>query len=134
MHTLQLALEDFATASGGYFPTDFGITVREVLEQVGVESEIGTSIAGAPGVTQVFGGEIGQHGAVFLPENFRNSLDPWISPLPALVLSKEDPPEWVGPGVTYYVPIDVEEKIAKRYKIYGSYKDSLFNLVLTSEK
>ena len=95
MHTVQLAVEDYCVLADGLYPTGLDVKTSEICDS-GDERTL---------LTQ-------------LPGDFKNPINPQITPLK---LSLTDPPNWssVSPGQVVYVPLKIEGKGAKAYKIYG---------------
>jgi hypothetical protein len=69
----------------------------------------------------------------YLPENFKNPFDSTIA---AVIISYTDPPDWskIKPGQVVYVPLEIEGRKAKAYKIYGKGKKKSLDLILKSEE
>lgn len=132
MHCLQLYIEDFAERANKNYPASINTTIKELLEDLGIESDVDTSIAGAGNRDTLFTEEIGSVGPCLLPPNYAN---PFGKSQPVLITSRVDPPKWDKNyiGVVYYVPLEVKGNIAKGYKIYGAGHKELLELVLTSK-
>jgi Tfp pilus assembly protein PilE len=131
MHTLQIYVEDFAERANNNYPASINTTVKEVLEDLVIESDNDTSIAGAGNRDTVFTAQISSSGPAFLHSQFINPI--YISN-PVLINSAIDPPVWDKNyiGVIYYVPLEVKGNIAKGYKIYGAGVKGLLSMTLTS--
>lgn len=108
MHTVQLALEDFAIKSDGWYPGNLNVKSSALIK----------------------GGEEKTF-LTLLPRNFKNPFDSKIAPV---VLSLDDPPLWdrIELGQVVYVPKEIKDKGAKAYKIYAKGKKKPLNVVLHS--
>jgi type II secretory pathway pseudopilin PulG len=131
MHTLQLTIEDFYIRAGNKYPANLNVTIEEIT--VGrKENNNGTvSMAGAYGDT-IYPTQIGAKGPSLLPINhFRNSFN---KKSPVVICNRTDPPIWnkKTAGVVYYVPVGINGDIAAGYKIYGSGKEGLIPVVISS--
>jgi energy-coupling factor transporter transmembrane protein EcfT len=134
MHILQLVLEDFAEIAM-YYPANLNVSVRNVLQDLGKDSDVSITIAGIDKDT-IFPNEIGSTTPAMLSRWSTQSFhNPYDDSKPVLIVTKIDPPAWNKKivGVVYYVPLGVKGNIAKGYKIYGAGKDGLLSLVLSSE-
>jgi hypothetical protein len=131
MRTLQLAVDDFSSITGGYYPADLNITVSEVLANLGKVSNDQSSIAGAKGVDSIRMRDVGSRGPALLPAEYAN---PYYESRPALVTLSSDLPKWTPEveGIVFYVPLGVKGRLATGYKIYGAGREGLLDLALVS--
>lgn len=115
MHTLQIALEDFATYTTGYYPIGLNVTPSEVYEECeGIDCDTITLLK-------------------LLPKNFKNPVD---STVPPVIVSIDDPPLWrnIKPGQVVYVPLEIVKKRAAGYKIYGKGLKAPLEEILSSKE
>jgi hypothetical protein len=134
MRVLQVALEIFSDTAGGYYPADINTRVKDVLGDLGKQSENLLSIAGAKDVDSVGMIDIGSMGPALLPAEYHN---PYSTSRPAVTTSQSDPTTGTPgvAGLVFYVPLDVKGRVATGYRVYGVGRDGrLFNLVLSSDE
>lgn len=113
MHTLQLAIEDFATMSEGYYPPDLVTAVIELNNKAQGEYLQKTVIA-------------------VLPTVMRN---PFVESEPPVCGARGDPHEWLPEyrGKAIYFPIDADsDGDVEGYVIKGSTNTGFIDITLTS--
>jgi len=131
MHTLQLTIEDFYIRAGNKYPANLNVTIEEITVGRKENNNGNVSMAGSYGDT-IYPTQIGAKGPSLLPINhFRNSFN---KKSPVAICTIADPPKWnkETAGVIYYVPLGINGKIAAGYKIYGSGKEGLISVVISS--
>jgi hypothetical protein len=133
MFRVREAAEEFSKMTGGLYPADIAVEVKEVLQARGIPSNNDASIAGNDQPDVYWKGEIGSRGPAILPSWVSNTFFTTEGPAAILKTSLEDPPEWSLPGVVYYVPLDVDGRAAHGYKIYGSGQRGPIRMICTSE-
>lgn len=136
MHTLHLAIEDFASMSDGCFPADPTTRVSDILAQLGIVSNNHqrlSDVCPATGATVDAGTDTcllpgaGTYKNPYLAGG--NSLDSHNDPV--------NPPAFSpivingsGQGTVYYTPVNIQGATAEGFKIFGMGSKNVLDIIL----
>jgi len=132
MVAVQTAAEEFAAYSGHY-PATINTTVRQVLADLGQESDDERSIADAGMRDPAAPRDINSTGNAFLTITLEN---PWSMDTSSQVVATwSGEPDWSEDvkGLVLYVPSGVEGNRASGFEIYGASEWGLYEEVMSSD-
>jgi type II secretory pathway pseudopilin PulG len=133
MVAVRTAAEEFA-AYAGHYPATINTNVKQVLADLGQESDDERSIADAGMEDPVAPEDINSTGNAFLTITLEN---PWsVGTSSPVVATWSGEPEWSEDtkGMVWYVPIGVAGSHAAGFEIYGTSEWDMYEEVLSPEK
>ena len=132
MRAVEIAVEKFG-AQSGHYPATINTTVRQVLADLGQESDDERSVADAGRRDPASQEDLNSTGSAFLSITLKNGWNDDPSSLVIATWSGE--PEWSDEmkGVVWYVPNGVDGNRAAGYQIYGASEWELYEEVLSSD-
>jgi len=135
MHTLHLAIEDFATMSQGQFPDNPTTTVKDILGAMGIVSTnnqrladncpaTGLNVNAGTGTALLPGAGTYKNPFLLNGNSLDINNDQVNPPLHQNIMANNS-----GQGTVYYTPININGFIAMGFKIFGDGTKAILDMI-----